>query len=207
MNLVKRLPLMAIAMAMVLLPFTVQCGGDDSSKSGADLGGSCTGGPVTGAQDAHCVGDGGNQFIAVDKAQCTVDAGDGNGDGGGAGDFGASMYNTSGYDDDCKYFVSFAVAPICENQNTFFIVTLKDAPQMQPVAGATTVRPEVFLSDTHPANVSKATTTETSPGVYKIGPVQFDASGQWTVRFHFFENCTDIPTSPHGHAAFYVNVP
>lgn len=33
------------------------------------------------------------------------------------------------------------------------------------------------------------------------------SAGQWTVRFHFFDVCIDGPTSPHSHAAFYVNVP
>ena len=33
-------------------------------------------------------------------------------------------------------------------------------------------------------------------------------AGDWTVRFHFYENCNDAPEdSPHGHAAFFVHVP
>ena len=40
------------------------------------------------------------------------------------------------------------------------------------------------------------------------GPVQFDAPGQWTVRFHLHDNCSDEPAdSPHGHAAFFIGVP
>jgi len=47
-----------------------------------------------------------------------------------------------------------------------------------------------------------------SPGVYSVGPVRFDQAGRWTVRFHFFETCLDArEDSPHGHAAFYVDVP
>lgn len=54
--------------------------------------------------------------------------------------------------------------------------------------------------------------TETPPGsgVYRIGPETFfDVSGLWYVRFHFNENCCDGANadSPHGHAAYYVNVP
>ena len=49
--------------------------------------------------------------------------------------------------------------------------------------------------------------TETSPGTYTYGPIRFDASGKWTVRFHLYEDCVDGDTSPHGHAAFFVTVP
>jgi hypothetical protein len=65
----------------------------------------------------------------------------------------------------------------------------------------------VFLDPTHPANVSGVTTTESAPGVYTLGQLMFPSAGKWTVRFHFFENCTDLPASPHGHAAFYIEVP
>ena len=41
-----------------------------------------------------------------------------------------------------------------------------------------------------------------------IALITFDMPGDWTVRFHFFENCDDAPAdSPHGHAAFLVYVP
>jgi hypothetical protein len=67
----------------------------------------------------------------------------------------------------------------------------------------------VYLSDTHVAPTTDQKFLETAmPGVYTVGPVRFDASGMWTVRFHFFETCTDFAEdSPHGHAAFYLNVP
>ena len=61
---------------------------------------------------------------------------------------------------------------------------------------------------THPGDTARAVTTEQPPGNYTIGPVRFDASGTWTVRFHLNENCLDLtPDSPHGHAAFYLDVP
>ena len=116
------------------------------------------------------------------------------------------MYDTSGRDDDCKYTVSYTVDPICENDGATFIVTAKYATDGTPVVGAKT-RLEAFLSDTHPAPNSGAVTTETTPGTYTIGPVKFDAAGKWTVRYHFFEDCADADDSPHGHAAFYINVP
>jgi hypothetical protein len=191
----------------------VGCGGS-SNKSGADMSAgadlaanSCVngGGPVTGPADRHCYDDGGGEFLTYDPTQCTVDAGDDSGDGG--SDFGTTMYGTSGNDDDCKYFVSYTVAPVCENEGISFNVTLEDATTLAPITYMGDVRIEAFLSDTHPANTAATTSTLTAPGVYKIGPVAFDAAGQWTVRFHFFENCTDSPTSPHGHAAFYIQVP
>jgi hypothetical protein len=184
------------------------CG--SSSNGSPDMSAAmCTngGGPATGAQDTHCVmGDMGLQLITADPAQCSVDAGPSSGP-----PYGDTMYNSSGYDDDCKYFVSYTVDPICENIGVNFVVTVKDAITMKPITGINTspnkLRAEVFLSDTHPANVSGVMTSETSTGVYKTGPIVFDAKGMWTVRFHFFENCVDQPNSPHGHAAFYVNVP
>ncbi len=183
------------------------CGDDTTSASGGmDMSVTlmCTGGPVTGAKDNHCYDDGGANFISADPARCTVDAADT----GGGPPFGDTMYNTSGNDDDCKYFVSYTVTGgICRSTDTFFTVTLKDAIMQMPVSYQGMVRIEAFLTDTHPANTSKATTTMTSTGVYKIGPIQFDQPGKWTVRFHFFENCVDAPDSPHGHAAFFVNVP
>ena len=185
--------------------------GDDTTSGGADLSALadmtiCAGGPVSGAKDVHCYDDGGANFLSVDAAQCTVDAG---ADPGGGGDFGDTMYGTSGNDDDCKYAVSYTIpGGICQNGDTFFVATLKDAIMNQPVQHADHVRPEIFLtSNGTPVNTSASTTTETAAGVYKIGPVKFASAGNYTVRFHFYENCTDTPTSPHGHAAFFVNVP
>lgn len=186
--------------------------GDDSTTGGADMSipadmTVCSGGPVTGAKDNHCFDDGGAEFVAVDQAMCKIDAGDTSG---GGDDFGDTMYNTSGNDDDCKYAVSYSITGggICRGADTFFVVTLKDAIMNQLIGGADHVRPEIFLtSNGSPVNTSASTTTETSTGVYKIGPVKFASAGNYTVRFHFYEDCTDTPTSPHGHAAFFVNVP
>jgi hypothetical protein len=52
------------------------------------------------------------------------------------------------------------------------------------------------------------TETPAGSGAYTIGPVVFDQPGLWTIRFHLHENCADLlPDSPHGHAAYYINVP
>jgi hypothetical protein len=43
--------------------------------------------------------------------------------------------------------------------------------------------------------------------VFQGGPLRFDRSGRWVVRFHFYEDCNDGESSPHGHIAFFVDVP
>jgi hypothetical protein len=153
----------------------------------------------------------------VSEASCFVDAaaaddaasGDASADGGADnGGFGPTMFNAEADDDDCKYHVKWSATPICTGGDVFFTVTIAIKATSQPLTGAP-VTPEVFLSETHPAPSSHPTSTETSTkGTYTVGPVRFDKSGQWTVRFHFNEQCTDVvPDSPHGHAAFFVSVP
>jgi len=131
------------------------------------------------------------------------------------GAYGSTMYGTEGDDDDCKYHVSYTASPICENDGTYFIVTATHlAGSLGPLTGASTFA-ELCLNDTHPAPAIDARppsgsqqVVEGPPGTYTVGPVQFDAPGDWTVRFHFNEFCCDVvPTSPHGHAAFHVTVP
>jgi hypothetical protein len=123
-------------------------------------------------------------------------------------DFGATMFNSSGRDDDCKYFVNWESTTADENDNVFFQAKAQfnaTTPTM-PVTGAN-IYAEVYLSDTHPAPPTSQAATESPDGTYKVGPIQFDAPGMWTVRFHLFENCLDYADdSPHGHAAFYVDV-
>ncbi len=194
-------PFTLAAFALAIL--SPGCGDDSTSAMDmsaiADLSGACHGGPATGAPDKHCYDDGGAHFVTVDQSQCTPS-------GGTAPDYGDTMYGLSGNDDDCKYSVTYTVEPICRSVGAYFIVTLKSAitGALAPMAKT---RAEVFLTDTHPAPNSGSTTAETAQGVYKVGPIVFDAAGTWTVRFHFFEDCTDSPTSPHGHAAFFMQVP
>jgi hypothetical protein len=129
-------------------------------------------------------------------------------------DYGATMYGNEANDDDCKYHVTYSTSPICENDGTYFVVTATYLTNNAPLTGACTFA-ELCLNDTHviPASDSrppsgKQTVVEGPPGTYTIGPVQFDESGMWTVRFHFNELCCDVAdASPHGHAAFFVNVP
>ena len=131
------------------------------------------------------------------------------------GAYGSTQFGTEADDDDCKYHVSYTVSPVCENSGTYFVVTANYLTNNgAPLTGASTFA-ELCLSDTHPAPVvdsrppsGKQQVVEGPPGTYTIGPVQFDAPGNWTVRFHFNEFCCDVaPDSPHGHAAFLVTVP
>ncbi len=131
------------------------------------------------------------------------------------GAYGTTMYGTEGDDDDCKYHVTYTSTPICENDGAYFIVKANYLTgSMAPLTGASTFA-ELCLSNTHPAPAvdsrppyGNQQVVEGPPGTYTIGPVVFDAPGDWTVRFHFNEFCCDIlPNSPHGHAAFHVTVP
>ena len=134
-------------------------------------------------------------------------------DGGAAtSDFGATLNGSAGDDDDCKYGVSWTSSPIFENTDVTFTVSVKElasTPALAPLTGGD-VTLEVFLTDTHPADTSRVTSVESpaGSGTYKVGPMRFDAPGKWTVRFHFNELCDDTADdSPHGHAAFFVEVP
>jgi hypothetical protein len=137
------------------------------------------------------------------------------------GAYGYTHYGTEGDDDDCKYHVTYQVSPICENNGTYFIVnavyqagsTSGLIPPGAPLTGASTYA-EICANDGHPApNLDNRPTAgnqqvvEGPPGTYTIGPVEFDKAGMWTVRFHFNEFCLDgVADSPHGHAAFFLNV-
>ena len=165
------------------------------------------GGPATGAADTHC----GTRVQPTDPASCnammpdastTVDGG-----GTGSGEFGPTMYNTQADDDDCKYHINYTVSTVCENADVYFTAVVTKKADNSPLTGAVPDL-EIYLTDTHPAPNSNQHPVEGPMGTYRIGPVRFDASGMWTVRFHFFHQCEDfLPTSPHGHAAFFVNVP
>ncbi len=197
------------------------CSGNGSSSDGG--GGSCAdaGGPSQGPADTHCNG---MPPQAVQLAACHSDAAAGAGDDGGAamgddggampacgelgnGGFGATMYGTQAVDDDCKYDITWSSTPICENQPVMFTVVLTNKADHSHATGAN-VQPDPALDCVHPAPFTWNTTSpEDPPGTYHVGPVTFDKPGKWTIRFHMFEDCDDTPDSPHGHAAFYVDVP
>jgi hypothetical protein len=217
------------------LALAIACSGNNDTTTDSGVS-SCAspGEAVSGPQDTHCTAPDGGAIVQVtSQAGCqadgggmttgadggmTMDGGDGGvamdagdaGDIGNCGDpsYGATMFGQSGSDDDCKYDVSWTSTPICENQNVYFTVTVKKRSDGSPAVGAN-VRPDVVLACSHPIpNNPAEPSPETSPGTYTVGPIVFDQPGKWVVRFHMFENCSDLADdSPHGHAAFYVQVP
>jgi hypothetical protein len=195
-------------------------GTDGSSASGLD-GSSCAnpGMATQGTADTHCLGsDGGPMITQVMPAACDAAVGD---DGGGGCPYGDTMDGLAGDDDDCKYHVTWSSTAICRGSApVMFTVKVTLLGTNMPLTGAATAA-EVFTttpldagddagycdnqsSHIDPLNLFHAM-TESPPGTY-TGPVYFDQAGQWTVRFHFNENCNDVPDSPHGHAAFHITV-
>jgi hypothetical protein len=164
--------------------------------------------------------------VVVNPASCsapatTADAEAPADDGGAAApEFGDTMFNATGDDDDCKYSVSYTDSPTVKVGTPMtFKVVLKKLADNTPETGAAgadgqNVSIEGFLSsmESHvlpnTATPMKATETPANSGIYTISPIVFDASGRWVVRFHFNENCADtLDDSPHGHAAFFFDVP
>jgi hypothetical protein len=180
---------------LLLVGFPLFAAGCGSSSDGP------VGGPVPGALDDHCSGV---PVVVVNPASCTATPPVG-------GDTAepAVLYNAEGNDDDCKYHVSFSSTPVRLNQNVTFTVTVTALDPATPNAPVTGADPSIegTLGDLHALPNTNPVTKTTAPGTYTIGPVKFDQSGQWVTRFHFSEDCADLPDSPHGHVAFYLNVP
>lgn len=194
---------------LAALAFTA-CSKDDDTPSTT-----AGGGPVTGAADTHCTVPT-KKVVTVDKAMCSP-AGDAGMDGGASMDGGMTsdagmeeeapvMYGSAGDDDDCKYHMEWSITPTHVNEDETVTLTLTTLADGKPATGAAPEL-EVFLTDSHPAAKLGDEATEVSPGKYQIKGLRFDASGKWTMRFHVFDSCADSETSPHGHAAFFVNVP
>ncbi len=206
--------LLAAAVWGSLLALAPACSSDDDA---APAPAACTGmgGPVAGEADTHCEASDGTP-IDQSIGLCRQDSGDvgapGAGGAGGAADEEYVVrYGSSAADDDCKYDTSFTNDCIGQNTPVYFDLTLKKrAENGAPATGDDPNSPEIFLDADH-SHISPSLDVEApevSPGTYKIGPVIFDAPGRWVVRFHFFEECSDIPEdSPHGHVAFYIDVP
>lgn len=185
-----------LALGVALLLGVPSCGSNTDSGP--------VGGPVSGAADTHCTG----KSQATDPAVCMFrpdlagDTADG-----GAPEEAAVFYNTEADDDDCKYHVKWSSTPIRQNADITFTVTVTRKSDGKPAAAAAP-EAEVFLGDSHAAPGTDQTSQETSPGTYTVGPVRVDMAGRWTVRFHFYDTCFDlVEESPHGHAAFYFDVP
>jgi hypothetical protein len=188
------------------------------------------GAPASGPADEHCKGVTPQE---VDGSACGVSSGYDGGptpDAGPPGpcgengpDYAATMYGQEGDDDDCKYHVTYTYTPICENDGTYFIVTAhyltRDGAPLEHACtyaelcyekgeNGTGSPPPNVDERPAPGTDGQQLVVEGPPGTYTIGPVIFDEAGEWTVRFHFNEICCDVlPDSPHGHAAFHINVP
>jgi hypothetical protein len=200
----------ALALALAGAFIVVQgCSSDEAPANPQGDGGGQTdsgpcpagGGPDPGPAANHCMG------MTQAVGMCMMGGEDGGEMDAGAEPEPETNVGTEADDDDCKYHVSFTNDCVRNGgTGTTFNVTVKLlGTNMAPPAGATT-SVEAFLGN-HPAG-GMIDGTETSPGVYKFGPVIFDRAGKWTVRFHYFETCSDVPEdSPHGHVAFFINVP
>jgi hypothetical protein len=171
--------------------------GDDSAANAT--AGDDAAGDAAGGDDAAAGADAGNDGTC------------------GETDYGPTHDGQSASDDDCKYDVSWTSTPVCKNGNVYFTVTVKkragadgkpalsDEP---PLTGASVLAEVVYNDCATIAPNSMQTTVDQGGGVYKVGPIVFNVSGQWNVRFHFNECCSDDPMdSPHGHAAFWIQVP
>lgn len=181
---------------------------------------------MQGPPDDHCYEpDGGAIIQPTTTAACYADGSTpATGDDGGGGDagnigncgdpaYGPTMDGDHGGDDDCKYDVTWTSTPVCRNQPVYFTVIVTHRTDGSPLTGANP-RPDVVLDCQYPVPngpdgkpTAREQSPEITPGTYVVGPVVFDRPGKWVFRFHFREECLDSPESPHGHAAFYVNVP
>jgi len=148
-------------------------------------------------------------LVPSNAASCSVSFTTGGGADGGVAnvDYGPTMYGAAGNDDDCKYYLSWTATPIKEGADTYFTVTAIRLGDMAPATCAG-ISPDVSLNLQVGVPAPPHPSTEIAPGVYKVGPIKFTQAGTWTVRFHLFEECGDSQAdSPHGHAAFFVQVP
>jgi len=119
-------------------------------------------------------------------------------------------YNDHAADDDCKYDTSFSTSCLEVNKPVTLTLKLRERATGDFGKGATPDSPEIYLAD-NPQHISPSlgiTATEGPSGQYAIKGVVFDVPGRWVVRFHYFEECSDVPAdSPHGHVAYYLDVP
>jgi hypothetical protein len=167
------------------------------------------GGPVTGAIDDHCFMNDALTRTKVGMCLAPGASDAGAPDGGAAPEEEIPLYNSEGYDDACKYHVSWTSTPIRKNELVTFTLALDGLDPAGPVKGAD-IDTDAFLGDAHVAPNTGSTSSESpaDSGKYKVGPIKFDESGEWTVVFHFFEGCADQPAdTPHGHIGFRINVP
>jgi hypothetical protein len=174
------------------------CSDDDGGGGAACVGGE---GAVPGAADMHCGPDDTQEIGAC------VPSGEGEG---ANEEEHPILYGREADDDDCKYHVRFENTCVAVGKPVTFTLSLTRKFDDAPGTGTNPAYPEIYLADdlTHISPSNNITAKEGPAGTYEIGPVIFDVPGRWVIRFHYFEDCSDIPEdSPHGHAAFYIDVP
>jgi len=193
-SLVKHVSVSAFAACVLLV-----LGCSSNTPNGAHC--SAPGGPVLGVADNHCS----SSHVTVDPGICS--SGVTNEDDAGAPETENVLYNREGDDDDCKYHIKWSASTVCENADVMLQVQLTAKSDGAGVAGATPWAEAFLVNQTHSAHYENQTYHEESAGNYSIGPIRFDAKGQWTLKFHFFPDACDVLESPHGHVAFFVNVP
>ncbi len=198
-----------VVRASVLFPLSVLGLACSSTSNPSVVDGGA--GIVQGEADNHCQGV---TPIVVSQASCHVavdpDAGASGNDGGATEELPVN-FGSSADDDDCKYHASYTTTPVLVNTDVTFNLTVTNLASGSPATNANVVL-EAYLADNlfHPIpnNGTKTTETPAGSGKYVMKPIKFDASGRWVVRFHFYEACDDIlEDSPHGHVAFYYDVP
>ena len=192
------LRLAAFAFAGALAAATLTgCSSDSTGASTTGQQGD-PGGPVKGPADKHCKG------VKPQPTTMKVCQMGGMAD---VDDYPTPMNGTEGDDDDCKYHVTWSSTDVFENTDVTFTMTAVTKTDGKPAAGSESYI-EAELDKKTPAPATNQTAVEKPDGTYTIGPLQFDKKGKWTIRFHLFEQCTDVSEeSPHGHAAFFLDVP
>lgn len=191
------------------------CSDDDDAAAGECIGGD---GAVasSGTPDAHCTAEDGTAIAQV-IGMCATGVEEGE-----EGEEGeehehdeeeehAILTGREADDDDCKYHVRFENTCVAVNEPVTFTLSLTRKFDNAPGTGTVPENPEVYLAD-DPTTISPSlgniSASEGPLGTYEIGPIVFPQSGRWVIRFHYFENCSDLPEdSPHGHVAFYIDVP
>jgi hypothetical protein len=163
-------------------------------------------GSSRGCTDSHCLdSDGGVRKASVEYASCRIspetvlttarpDESDG-----------ALGLPIEADDDGCSFHMR--MVPHCSGGDRQMSLDL----QLSSLTTGTLItgaKPYVdaFASPTHIATTA-GTTTEPTPGHYRIEPIVFDTPGPWTVTVHFFGTCPDVPHGPHGHSSLLVDVP
>jgi hypothetical protein len=184
-----------------LVALGAACSDDDGDADG----GACVGGEgaVAGPADTHC---GADDTQAIGACVPSAEAGEEEGE----EEEHPILRGREADDDDCKYHVRFENTCVAVGQPVTFTLSLTRKIDGDPGTGTNPAYPEIFLADdlAHISPSNDITAREGPDGTYEIGPVIFDMPGRWVIRFHYFEDCSDVPEdSPHGHAAFYIDVP